>query len=77
MEILSGKTRFVVFVDLRKKLNSRARDFWLVSCLQQLKLMHDERKSQVICSTKHDGHFLTKLVPYEKDAKKNRIPNKE
>ena len=29
MEILSGETRFVLFIDLRNELNSRTRHFWV------------------------------------------------
>ena len=43
MEILSGETGFVLFVDLRKEMNARARDFWFVSCRLKTTI-HDEGK---------------------------------
>ena len=50
-------TGYVLFVDLRKELDSRTCDFWFVR--YRYTTIHDERKSQGIWLTKTEGHHLS------------------
>ena len=58
MEISTGKTGYVLFVDLRKELKSLTYRSMRVSCRCIYATLHDERNSQVICLTKPEGHLL-------------------
>ena len=68
MEILSGETSLVLFVDLCNELNLHTHDFWF-RYLSIKTTIHNERKSQVICLNQNwRTSTLNFPVPYEKDT---------
>ena len=80
MGISSGRTGYVLFVDLRKEVNSLLSYFYFfASKLSIYTTIHDERKSQVgplICFTKTEGYLLSNDQILMKRTQRDRIPNK-